>query len=426
MRCLALCLTIFSGLLTAADKPDPIDEQIRRVESFAAAEPPIFGIGTRLKEVEILSQKHPARARAALDRTVEVLSGIRDPASYSQFLIAAVEAMASLNAAEAERLIQRMPPRPNSKEDYRAKAWDNLIRRAHLVPASAVDRALVSGAFRLEHAVDLLNKQLPADPGAATALFARVLQAFPTDAGQEDALFLGICAMKIVTAAPDLAVTGADRALRAGWIADEAAVKQLTTIDEDFAIRNREYLTRKPPPPGKFTSDPNLFTEGPADASGLSIAAAIDLARKQPPGPLRTGALLRLSRREDLSTSQREALAAEALDEARKIDVTDGSRLFAFSMLAHDFSKRGDHTHAARAAKLMAESFMAVCKCDDTSCDSLEGREDCAEMVDMFVDYMEEESLTPDDLALSHPSLSSRLALRDLVRLVGYKKKSIF
>lgn len=420
MRVVIISLLLLSAC--AAQKPDPVGEQVQRVETLASAEPPIFGIQTLLRTAEILTPKHPVQARGVLDRAISSLAGIHEPKSYSNLLVIAVRLMAPLNPADAEQLIKRLPVRHSAEIDYKAKAYEALILKNMSQEQVLVDRALAAGAFRLDQAANLLRSQIKSDPAAASGLFARMLSAFPADAGEEDALFLAGLSLQVLNIAPELAINGAEKALRAGWIADADALKSISLHDEDFAERNRKFLNRTPPKNEPLKFGPGIFSDGPFSAAGLSVAQALDLVRQLPEGPQRTGALLRLSRRDDFSELQQGMIAVEAMAASEKMDRTDGDRLMVYSMLARDFSKRGDRRHAERAARLLAESFTAVCRCEDASCDSLEGREDCAEVIESFVEYLEVEGVPVEDLNIQHPSLSARLALRELAKLVGYTK----
>ena len=141
----------------------------------------------------------------------------------------------------------------------------------------------------------------------------------------------------------------------------------------------------------------------------------------EPPQPAageRAKNLVERSRDKDVTPAQASALAAEALPLTLEMSI-GGDRLVAQAVLAKDAALRGDEALAASAAKMLADSFSRVCRCETSACDSLEGREDCSEMIDTFAQYLDEEHVMPETLRLYDPSLRARLLLLELKRLLS-------
>lgn len=398
-------------------KVDPVEQQIRIVEALAAAEPPVLGVATQLKLAEAVAPRLPVRARRILMSAAATLAGIHGEASRAKFLVIIANQMAPLDLAEAERLARRIVP-----PDAKAEAWDAIIRRGGAEGRLAMERAFGAGAFRLETARARIQNGGPESIG----VFAQLLAAYPSRPSEEDAEFLGTVSWRMLERVESLALEGLDRALRDHWVPERRVADEMRRRYPELYQRRRAQIERERPPKPDQKEPPNIFDSLPFKPDEGSFAEALGAARKLESPIQRSSALLQVSRRTDLDGNEQSMTAVEAMEAGSALDVTDSNRLFLFSMLGRDFSKRGDHLRAGRAAALLAQSFAAICRCETAACDSLEGREDCAEMVDDFAEYLEEEEISPDDLGIRNISLSARLEILKLRKMLGLKKKGLF
>ncbi len=102
-----------------------------------------------------------------------------------------------------------------------------------------------------------------------------------------------------------------------------------------------------------------IFDDLDFDAGSGSFTDSLQAARQLSNPVHRVGALVRISRRDDLTEAEKGIAAVEALNAATRLESGDTNRLFIFTMLGRDFLDRGDRLHAARAAQLLAESYSA-------------------------------------------------------------------
>ena len=160
---------------------------------------------------------------------------------------------------------------------------------------------------------------------------------------------------------------------------------------------------------------------GPAaelsDVTGPPLATVVEKARSLPPEQ-RVAWLIEISRRANVVPSQASSFAAEALALTPRMQLSE-DRLTYQAMLTRDAVLRGDDALAASGAALLSDSFSAYCRCENSACDSLEGREQCADMIETFAAYLDEHQIAPETLKLYHPSLRARLLLLELERMLS-------
>ncbi len=459
-------MSLFVHILwaTATVTQTPLDKQVEaslaRIEGCTAIEPPIFAIDTQLLTARVLTRKYPKLARQWMDRAADSTNGLSDSASVGAFRVRAVEQWSALDFDEAIHVARGITDR-----ERRGEAFDNLAQHHPNKRREMVETGLSTGAFPIAGAQQVLESLMKKDPGRAQGLFATLMGAFPSrDASENDvdALFAAIESAKtmpmplVVQAIEKIlhAVTAEGFRPNAGGKAAKFQVGQrevdvpgfreeallrvaayLHALDPDLYEQNRNYFERwsealstvgNPSDIKKVShtdwNGNSLFGSwgGVGSSPDLPIGEAIDKARAYPAVVDRVSALLDISEREDIPPQRQSSIAAEALELAPKLpDLT--SRLLVLSSLAKDFSGRGDSAMAISAARLLADAFVERCHCADAGCDSLNGREECADMVGMFAQYLDENHIKPETLDLDNASLNARLAVIGLAKLLGEK-----
>ena len=156
--------------------------------------------------------------------------------------------------------------------------------------------------------------------------------------------------------------------------------------------------------------------DGP-DLTGVPYSAALEraLALKNP--MTRAGALIELSRREELTPRQQARVAADALSAVNQMPF-GGDRLFGLSMLSRDFAKHGDLAKAALTAQMLSESYTKVCSCGSPVCEANGDKLECVDLVNDYAEYLDELHFTQESLGLNNISLEARLLILRLAKVV--------
>lgn len=389
-------LALSAGLLpftgAAQEQDDPLRKHLSAMEAVIASESPLFGVDTRMRVAALLVRRHPALAHQWVDRALEALPGLSHPPTVDEFRAGLVAILVDLDLEEAQRVARST--RRWADRDAPAKAWEPIIRSDKSSALAFATEALRAGAYRVSSIPNLLEKLAASDEPSARALYSQVVASFPESAVPEDSEFLRRC-MKIMAGRDDPATAEAVRKLDAA----------------DRALKARAGAESQKTKPTEKTTAPE------PDLSALPFSAALERIRVLPPDeavPL----YIDLSRRKEASAAQAAVVGAEALAISPRVKDTD-TRLVAQAMLTRDAVLRGDDTLASSGARLLSESFDFVCRCETSACDSLEGREECASMIETFAEYLDEHQIAPETLRLYHPSLKARLLLLELKRLLS-------
>jgi hypothetical protein len=152
--------------------------------------------------------------------------------------------------------------------------------------------------------------------------------------------------------------------------------------------------------------------------SGFTYSEALARARKLDNLLARTGALIDISRREELTAQQRTSVSSEALSTAGKLPLS-GDRLFAMAMISRDFARRNDLANAGFAAQLLSETYAKVCECHAANCKHGDEDFDCMQDVEDFAEYLEEFKIPAEAMSLDNISLQARLLVLKLHALLN-------
>jgi hypothetical protein len=434
-----LALLLFAPAPSERKQVDALVTQILRL---GASEPAVYGVDTRMRAAEVLTAKYPQLAREVLHDAQAELSGIAVPAEREHMRVRLVRALAPVDLQEAERLTQSFPH--GTDGDYVAEAYDQLNLYFEKHPDDAlrmIHHGLAAGAFRMTSASRQLEDWRAKDPEAATGLFAEMLGAFPVESPHsEDVFYLLDQTTKILKLNRALSVQAIDKALSAATSEslripaadDKQATRErllrdiasvLNSLDPGLLERYKEQrkeldvppLAEKPPP--KQDKKPDNVEP---DLSGLPYAEALTRARKLADPSDRAGALIDISRREELTAQQRTSVALEALSASAKLPVLD-DRLFALAMISRDFARRGEPANAALAAQLLSETFTKVCDCSSATCTHDKVKFDCMQNVEDFAEYLDEFKISPESMNLQNISLEARLLVLKLYALLTGK-----
>ena len=419
--------------------------QIRRL---AVSEPVVFGIDTRMKTAEVLTLKYPKLAGELLRDARAALSGVTDPTDQDNLRVRMAELLAPLDLEEAERVTRSI--RRGRGEDFVAQAYDKLC--TFLVPhprqfRQMISKGLGAGAFRMESAAGSLTNLKTKDPDAAMELFSEILAAFPAESpGEDDVYYLLKRAEEIAAVSRPLAIEAIDKALSAagsanlriksdskGKDAKTARMKMLRetavllgSIDPDLLKRYQadreglEYVARVANDPKQ--EDPKKPDDSAPDLSKLPYAEALSQARRLENLTARAGALIELSRREELTAQQRAGLASEALSVAGKLPFGE-DRLLALAMLSRDFARRDEPALASLAAQMLSETFTKACDCPTAICHHSGVDFECLELVQAFAEYLDEFKITQESMSLDNISLEARLLVLKLKSLLHVSRR---
>ncbi len=430
MAALALALLLLAPQQPARNaEQKQVEVLIAQIRRLAASEPPIYGVDTRVRTAEALSGKYPKLARELLHDAEAELSGVDSQDERDRVRIRIIHAVAPLDLEEAERLAKSF--RRGADQDYIAQAYDQMYLRFEERPAQAreiVSKGLAAGGFRMVSASRLIEDQIKSKPESATALFAEVLGAFPSEApSSEDVLYLLQQTRTIAATNRALAIEAIDKALSAATKTPEATrekmyreiVALLSSIDPALLKRYKDsrkeldlpVQSEKEEKPKEEKKD-----DEEVDLSAFSYSEALAQARKLGP-TWRTIALIGISRREELTAQQRTSVASEALSAADKMPASS-DRLFGLAMISRDFARRGDLANASLAAQLLLETYNKVCGCAAATCRYAAEDFDCMQNVEDFAEYLDEFKVSPDALSLDNISLQARLLVLKLHTLL--------
>lgn len=154
---------------------------------------------------------------------------------------------------------------------------------------------------------------------------------------------------------------------------------------------------------------------------GLDLDAQVDLARKQKDPLVRIEMLISVIDDKETTSRRRAALAAEALPDTEKLPVGSDDRLLSQSMLTRRLYEAGDRSGAANAAQMLELTFSKMFDCESAACTSFKGEGSPGEMVRLFAEYLDENHISPSDLGLTHRSLTVRMMLIELNRMLEEK-----
>jgi hypothetical protein len=149
-----------------------------------------------------------------------------------------------------------------------------------------------------------------------------------------------------------------------------------------------------------------------------TYSEALARARKLDNLLARTGALIDISRREELTAQQRTSVASEALSTTGKLPLS-GDRLFAMAIISRDFARRNDLANAAFAAQLLSETYAKVCECPAATCKHGDEDFDCMQDVEDFAEYLDEFKIPAEAMSLDNISLQARLLVLKLHALLN-------
>ncbi|HBY59416.1 MAG TPA: hypothetical protein DEH78_06310 [Solibacterales bacterium] len=424
MRAFALVIAA-AALLLAQDKDaEQRGKLLDDLERLSTAEAPIFAIDTRLRTAELILSQDPARARRFLDDSLAFLPALSHPPTRAAFEQRAIKLLLPLDPDAARNLATLRPS---------GDAWDHLVRAA-LKESPDAAAALASEGLRLgAWPIDSLGELIDRTTGEAAIqnLCLQIVEFFPTSPDLPATEFLVALLPRLIKRHPPAA---------------EEAVKRIITSVEGKRFPRTyakgvwwrlENGSRSMPLEPRDMIAYRLLSSLRGDAPDLLRSHSTRLARwaerlpegkllngKEEPGTPEDEALsnridkmVERSRDKELPAPLRSAVAAEALELTVRLPAGD-ARLIHQAMLARDAFLGGDDQRATRAAGMLSETFLAVCNCDGPACDSLQGREACAEMIEAFAEYLDEHKIPPESLNLYNPSLKARILLLELKRNV--------
>ncbi|MBE0659149.1 MAG: hypothetical protein IH602_15750 [Bryobacteraceae bacterium] len=155
---------------------------------------------------------------------------------------------------------------------------------------------------------------------------------------------------------------------------------------------------------------------------GLNTDEFIDLARQQKDPLVRVEMLISAIDDKDTPPRRGAALASEALASTDKLPISDGSRIVYQSMLTRRLHQAGDLPTAANAAQMLEQSFIKMYDCETAACTSFKGDDSPGELVRFFAQYLNENHIAPADIGLTHRSLSVRMMLIELPKILETRK----
>lgn len=444
------------AFLFLLQQPEPLEPEVgaqdkqvaalvAQIRRLAVSEPAVFGIDTRMRTAEVLTGKYPKLAAELLRDGRAALSGATDPTDQDNLRVRMTELLAPLDLAEAERVTRSI--RRGRDEDFVAQAYDKLCRFLAPHPREfrqMIAKGLGAGAFRMESAADLLANWKTADPDGAKELFSEILEAFPTESpGEDDVFYLLKRAEEIAAVSRPLAIEAIDKALSAAG-SDSLRIKPdskendakaarkkmlrdtavlLGSIDPELLKRyqaERKDLELAAADKEPKQEEPKKPDDSAPDLSKLPYAEALSQARALESLTARVGALIELSRREELTPQQRASLASEALSVAGKLPLGD-DRLLALAMLSRDYARHNEPALASLAAQMLSETFTKACDCPTAICHHSGVDFECIELVQAFAEYLDEFKVTQESMSLDNISLEARMLVLKLKSLLNVK-----
>jgi hypothetical protein len=438
------CILVFLLLAQRHDPgqaaPGELQKQVTalvsQIQRLAASEPAVYGVDTRFRAAEVLTANYPRLARDFLHEAQASLTGISVPAEQDRMRVRLVRRFAPLDLEEAERLTRSF--HRGTDQDYLAQAYDQLYLFLADHPLEArriITKGLGAGAFRLVSASQLLEDLKTKDPEAATTLFSEILAAFPVESpGSADVLYLLQQTRQITALNRQLAIEAIDKALRAATseslhlaVSDDRekllreAASLLESIDPELLKRYKLDLPHMPDKPPQ-SKEEKKDDDATPDLSAFPYAEALTRARKLDNLSARAGALIDISRREELTEQQRTSVASEALSTLGQLPV-GGDRLFGLAMISRDFARRGELAKAALAAQILSETYSKACDCPSATCQHGDEEFDCLQNVEDFAEYLDEFKISPEAMSLDNISLQARLLVLKLHALTGGGKE---
>jgi len=423
------------GLALAAQTPDPVRALIDEINSLAAGEPPILGIATQVAAGDTLAKKRNDDALAMLDAALARTAGLTEPATRGTLTVQIAKVLANLDASRAEEICATLPKRTKGygMSDVLAVCSVEVTRKIKEWPeqVAAARRFWSRGAVDSPLADELLNRAKERHPADMVGLYAAFIDALPLDAtpAEVDRYLRDI--LTYGARFPALSRSGLELAYRnvktpAGYARFiQVAEKMAPDLVETYADRLKRYRDVSPDEQQQEEEkDEDLGPE--PNASKLSFEDALALAREQKQPIYKAAILLELLDRDSTPEERRGPLSMEALEATTKVKPGD-DRLIGQSMLTRRLWVFGLKEEAGKAASMLEESFELLCRCRDATCDSLKGRQDCAERVMDFAEYLQENDLKAEDLGLTHRSLRVRMLILELDTLLnGKRKKGLF
>jgi len=420
-------------LALAAQAPDPARALIDEISSLAAGEPPILGIDTQIAAAKALGRTRRSDAFTMLDAALARTAGIPETATRGTLTVRIAEVLVTLDPGRAEEVCATLPRHTQGYDmaDVLAVCSVTVTRQVKDWPEqlATARRFWARGAVDSPLAGELLSRAKEKHPEDADALFASVIDALPPDATQaeidrylEDIQGHG-------TAHPALSRAGLEKAYRAintpaGYARFVQVAERIAPdLVETYADRLKRYRDVKPEKKEKQKKDEESASD--PDISKLSFEEALALGREQKRGIDKAVVLVELLDREDTPEARRGPLALEALEASTKAKPSD-DRLIVQSMLTRRLWVFGLKEEAGKAASMLEESFELLCRCRDATCDSLNERQDCAERVMDFAEYLHENDLKAEDLGLTHRSLRARMLILELDTLLNGKRQKGF
>lgn len=436
-------------LLAQHAEPTPEQKQVNalvsQIRRLAASEPVVYGIDTRLQIAAVLAQagKYPQIAKDQLRDAQAALGGVTGNDEQDRLRVRIVDLMAPLDFNEAERLIGSI--RRERDEDFVAQAYERLIQcllSKGRDTSEMISKGLAAGGFRSESAAKNLESLKNEYPSKAVALFAEILSAFPSRTPNEKDIYYLLDRTKDVAGVNrQIAVEAIDKALSAA-ISQKLQIKpavrqkmlrqigaQLSSIDPDLLDKyESEHEELRRAMATQDSAQPDELRKPDANTpslSDLSYVDALSAARKIEDLGERTGALIEIYRREDISTQQRASVASEALSAATAMPITN-DRLTVLAMISRDFARINQPASAAFAAQLLSETFTKACDCESASCERSGEKFDCLDLIGLFAAYLDEFKITPESMNLNNISLEARLLILKLYPALGIKRPSAF
>jgi hypothetical protein len=447
-----LRLVGFIGLVAyccaAADRK-PADE----ILSFAASEPLLLSMDTRLRLAKALVKSDLKTALEVARDTAGLLGTLPDPDTRGELCMRLTTILLATDPREAERFVMTMEPR--RYRDTKAEALDLVVRywrerdekRALQVLADGIG----AGAFRVESLRDVIERLRTADPPAVPALFAILLSGFPQDgATDRECLFLLERAAQVVSIDSALAVEAAQRVLRAidskSFVEDpdwrfqlryaegdtkfekegaRAAIRVQAEgfiqaaqgrikLEEAIAMAAGENLVAYPR--HEILADEPFLVDVFASATTSErelkrlqgeepepIYTELERARALEEASERAPRLTDIAMRPDATPPQRAQIAAEAIDALAEMPWLSGREVLLERLLA-DARERDNRSLAARAAASLAGTLAAMCA-------DLKGRKQCIEAYDREAKFFLREKIEPAEFGVGDPSLLARILI---------------
>jgi hypothetical protein len=151
----------------------------------------------------------------------------------------------------------------------------------------------------------------------------------------------------------------------------------------------------------------------PLEISKLSFHDAYELARNASDPNVAAETLFELADRESITEAQRAMAYEDALPLTEKLKNGEDRLAAQATIMAYHLT-HGNPAKSLMASQMLTDSFAYVCRCESATCDSLEGRKDCADYIDIFVEFIDNKGIAAQVLRIDHPSLRTRVLLREL------------